>query len=365
MTSQPATVLIMAAGTGGHVFPALSIAEVLREKSAKVHWLGTPNGMENELLDGMGIPLHQISVSGLVGSGVKRKLMAPIMLLSAFYQSIQVLRQVKPDCVLGMGGFVCGPAGLAAKFLRKPLLIHEQNAVAGLTNKLLSRLANRTLAAFPGTFEKAPHVLLTGNPVRKEIASIGNRDMDASVEKKTFNILVLGGSQGALAINTVVPELLAGLDDANVHVVHQTGKGKVDQTKQAYESAGLSLGGQFNIRAFVSDMAGAYEWADLVICRSGASTVCEIAAAGKASILIPYPYHSDKQQTRNADWLASAGAAIIIQQADLTASRLHDHVKYLIAERNELVQMSKIASQLAIRDAADVIANECLRCANA
>lgn len=355
----------MAAGTGGHVFPALSIAEVLREKSANVHWLGTPSGMENELLAGTEFPLHQITVSGLVGSGIKRKLTAPIMLASAFFQSIQVLRKIKPDCVLGMGGFVCGPAGLAAKLLRKPLLIHEQNAVAGLTNKLLSKLANRTLAAFPETFEESPNVLLTGNPVRKEIASIGNRDLGSAVDKKAFNILVLGGSQGALAINTVVPELLAGLDDADVHVVHQTGKGKVDQTKMAYESAGLTYGGQYNVRAFVSDMAGAYDWADLVICRSGASTVCEIAAAGKASILIPYPYHSDKQQTRNADWLANERAAIIVQQADLNVSVLHNHVKHLITNRGELRQMGEKACQLAIRDAADVIASECLRYANA
>lgn len=365
MTRQSSTVLIMAAGTGGHVFPALSIAEVLREKSADVQWLGTPTGMENELLEATGIPLHQISVSGLRGSGIKRKLMAPVMLLSAFFQSVQVLRLVKPDCVLGMGGFVCGPAGLAAKLLRKPLLIHEQNAVAGLTNKLLSKLASRTLEAFPGTFKKTSNVLLTGNPVRKEIASIGSRDSNTSAKKKTFNILVLGGSQGALAINAVVPGLLASLDNVKVHVVHQTGKGKVDQTKQAYEQAGLSLGGQYNVQAFVSDMAGAYDWADLVICRSGASTVCEIAAAGKASILIPYPYHSDRQQTRNAEWLANENAAIIIQQAELTASVLRDHVKGLIEHRNELVQMSKRAGQLAIRNAADIIANECLRYANA
>lgn len=365
MANQSSTVLIMAAGTGGHVFPALSIAEVLRQKSTDVQWLGTPNGMENELLEATGIPLHQISVSGLRGSGIKRKLMAPIMLMSAFFQSVQVLRLVNPDCVLGMGGFVCGPAGLAAKLLRKPLLIHEQNAVAGLTNKLLSKLANRTLEAFPGTFKKTSKVLLTGNPVRKEIASIGIRGSDAAVEKKAFNILVLGGSQGALAINSVVPELLVSLDDAKVHVIHQAGKGKEDQTKQAYELAGLSLGGQYTVQAFVSDMAGAYDWADLVICRSGASTVCEIAAAGKASILIPYPYHSDRQQTRNAQWLANESAAIIIQQAELTASVLRDHVKGLMGHRNELLLMGKRAGQLAIRDAADVIANECLRYANA
>ncbi|MGK0446182.1 MAG: UDP-N-acetylglucosamine--N-acetylmuramyl-(pentapeptide) pyrophosphoryl-undecaprenol N-acetylglucosamine transferase [Bermanella sp.] len=236
--------------------------------------------------------------------------------------------------------------------------------MAGFTNKLLSRLACRTLEAFPGTFKKSPSVLLTGNPVRKEIASMGRRDFDSLIEKKTFNILVLGGSQGALAINTVVPELLADIDNASVCVVHQAGKGKVDQTRQAYESAGLSLGGQYNVQAFVSDMASAYDWADLVICRSGASTVCEIAAAGKASILIPYPYHRDKQQTRNANWLASEKAAIIIEQAELTAVALSGHVKYLLANRNELVQMSKRASRLAIRDAADVIANECLRYAN-
>lgn len=354
----------MAAGTGGHIFPALSIADVLRKKSAQVHWLGTPNGMENDLLQGMDIPLHQVTVSGLRGSGLKRKLLAPLMLLSAFFQSIRILRRVKPDCVLGMGGFVCGPAGLATKLLRKPLLIHEQNAVAGLTNKLLSKLANRTLEAFPGTFKASSHVLLTGNPVRQEIASIGINKQQPAVTKDEFNILVLGGSQGALAINKVIPEMLSSLGSMQIHVLHQTGKGKVDETRLAYQAAGLKLDGQYTLQAFVSDMAGAYQWADLVICRSGASTVSEIAAAGLASILIPYPYHRDMQQTRNASWLKDANAAFVIQQADLSAAVLSDCVQGLIDDPARLSQMSRSAAQLAIRDASDVIANECMRFAN-
>lgn len=365
MSAATPTVLIMAAGTGGHVFPALSIAKALEGRAAKVHWLGTLTGMENQLLKDFDFPVHQISVSGLRGSGVKRKVLAPIMLLSAFSQSIKVLRRVDPDCVLGMGGFVCGPAGIAAKVLKKPLLIHEQNAVAGLTNRLLSKLSSKVLEAFPGTFKKSPRVLFTGNPVRSEILNM-QRVRSADVEvNQALNLLVLGGSQGAAAINHVLPQFLAQLDKNTVNVLHQTGKSKDTSTLSAYVSAGLELGERYKVTEFINDMAAAYEWADLVICRSGASTVSEIAAAGVPSVLVPYPYHQDDQQLFNARWLENSGAAVILEQNKLSVDSLLRLIGGFLKSPEKLIKMGENAKELAVLDAADVIADECLRCAHA
>lgn len=364
MSSPASTILIMAAGTGGHVFPALSIARALEQRAAKVHWLGTPMGMENDLLRGADFPLHHISVSGLRGSGLKRKLLAPFMLLSAFFQSIKVLKKIKPDCVLGMGGFICGPAGLASWLLGMPLVIHEQNAVAGLTNKILSRFSSKVLEAFPKTFPHSERVVFTGNPVRKEILSIDTSTSDASKEVGAINLLVLGGSQGAAAINKAVPELLAKLADKSLFVIHQTGKNKLAETKSDYQLAGLEIGGQYRIEEFVADMAAAYQWADLVICRSGASTVSELAVAGLPSLLIPYPYHKDNQQFLNALWLEEADAAIILPQDTLDGESLAALINEFIETPKKLELMRTNASRLAIRNAADEIAEECLRFAH-
>lgn len=365
MSSQSVKVLVMAAGTGGHVFPALSIADVLRSKSASVEWLGTPSGMENELLKNQDIPLHRVAVSGLRGSGISRRLSAPFMLLRAFYQSFQVLREVKPDCVLGMGGFICGPAGLAAKILHTPLLIHEQNAVAGLTNRLLSSIAEKVFEAFPNTFKPDSNIQLTGNPLRAEISCIRVKDEGTLRGAESLNVLVLGGSQGAAAINQVVPEALVMLASTTLNIMHQTGKNKIEETRQIYQSFGLIDEERYQIEPFIEDMAGAYTWADIVVCRSGASTVSEIAAAGRASVLIPYPYHKDQQQTFNANWLADQNAAYVVQQADLTAPALGSLLQGLVENRETLIEMGRRASQVAIRDAAEVVADECIRVANA
>ncbi|MFT4862910.1 MAG: UDP-N-acetylglucosamine--N-acetylmuramyl-(pentapeptide) pyrophosphoryl-undecaprenol N-acetylglucosamine transferase [Pseudohongiellaceae bacterium] len=363
--NAPATVLIMAAGTGGHVFPALSIARALQAKATHIEWLGTPNGMENELLSGTGIPLHQITVSGLRGSGLKRKLMAPIMLVSAFAQSFSLLRKIQPDCVLGMGGFVCGPAGIAAKLLGKPLILHEQNAVAGLTNKLLAVFADRVLEAFPNTFKPGPKLRCTGNPLRKEIAQLHGLTQSKKVNGQRINILVLGGSQGAAAINDVMPEVLQSLGSDAVSIVHQTGKQKLEQSITGYEKAGFTLSDSLKVSSFIEDMPQAYAWCDLVICRSGASTVTEIAAVGKPSILIPYPYHRDDQQVFNARWLSDVGAAIIMRQQDLSAESLSQKIRELISDSSSLEKMGENARAVAVLDADMVIANECLGLANA
>ena len=222
--------LIMAAGTGGHVFPALSIADSLLKRGAEVHWLATQSGMENELLGKTTIPLHRISVSGLRGSGLRRKLMAPIMLAKALAQSVAVLRQLRPDCVLGMGGFVCGPAGIAAKMLRIPLFIHEQNAVAGITNRLLHRISRRTFAGFPGAFQESARVEFVGNPLRAEIAALHEQEKPDRDRYRPLRLLVLGGSQGATAVNQVIPELIANWDGNKPEVVHQTGARNHEQT---------------------------------------------------------------------------------------------------------------------------------------
>lgn len=359
------TVLIMAAGTGGHVFPALSIANALKSKSAHIEWLGTPNGMENDLLKGTEISLHHISVNGLRGSGFKRKLLAPLMLLSAFSQSFRLLRKIQPDCVLGMGGFVCGPAGIAAKLLGKPLVLHEQNAVAGLTNKLLSKIANRVLEAFPKTFKTSSKVRYTGNPVRKEIARLKDFESARKSADTPLNILVLGGSQGAAAINEVVPGVLKKLGSHAVSIKHQTGKAKLEQVVASYEAAGFQLSDNLVVSSFIDDMSQAYDWCDLIICRSGASTVSEIAAAGKPSILVPYPYHKDQQQVFNAKWLVDAGGAILMLQHNLTIESLSKQIIELLGEAGKLARMGECARAVAIFDADSVIADECLEIANA
>ncbi len=362
--SLPNTVLIMAAGTGGHVFPALSIAHALQAKSANIEWLGTPNGLENELLASSNIPLHHITVSGLVGSGIKRKLLAPFMILNAFLQSLRLLRKIKPDCVLGMGGFVCGPAGVAAKLTGLPLVLHEQNAVAGLTNKLLARIADRVLEAFPNTFKASPSVFYTGNPLRREIAALQSQPRAVKKESDVLKVLVLGGSLGALAINDVMPAALKRCGGDSLSIIHQAGKDKVERTVAAYSKEDFSESSQLTVTSFIADMAKAYAWCDLVICRSGASTVSEIAAAGKPSILIPYPYHRDNQQAVNAAWLENAGAASVISQQELSPERLSNEITK-IREASKLEKMGSMARAIAVLDADTVIADHCLELANA
>lgn len=361
--------LIMAAGTGGHVFPALSIAHALKAQGADVQWLGTPQGMENKLLADTDIPLHQVSVKGLRGAGWKRLLAAPFMIMQAFWQSLRIMRRLDPTCVVGMGGFVCGPAGVASKVLGIPLLIHEQNAVAGLTNRLLSPFADRVCEAFPGTFKASDKLVFTGNPVRKEIAALKNRSdqaADREADKEaSFRLLVLGGSQGAQAINQVLPRALQLLmQEVSVQCLHQTGSAQLDATRSAYRKLGMELDSDIRVEPFINDMAAAYRWADLVVCRSGASTVCEIAAAGLPAIFIPYPYHKDMQQTLNASWLSEAGAAEILQQSALSDAELSSRIVSFATDREKLASSGEKARAQAIYDADMRIAQLCREVAN-
>lgn len=345
-------VLIMAAGTGGHVFPALAIARQLEAHGVKVDWLGTPNGMENRLLEGSGIPVHTIDAKGLKGKGLSRLLGAPWMLMRSLWQSLAILRAVQPDCVLGMGGYVSGPGGLAAKLLGRRLVLHEQNAVAGLSNRALALLAEDVLEAFPDTFKAGPRVLAVGNPVRADIEALGDTLPALAPASRPLRLLVLGGSQGAQAINRVLPAALSRMQQqagSMPEVRHQTGAAQLDDALAAYSDAGVEIGANLSVSAFIDDMAAAYAWADLVLCRSGASTVSELAVAGRPSLLVPYPYHKDQQQHHNARWLSAVGGAIVIEQAALESAQLAAQLLALDTGREALHAMALAAHTRAQR----------------
>ncbi len=351
-------VLIMAGGTGGHVFPALAVADELRLRGIPVVWLGTKAGIESRLVPQAGYPVEWMSITGLRGKNAKTLLLAPARLLLACWQALSVLLRRKPCVVLGMGGFVSGPGGLMAWLLRKPLLVHEQNAIPGLTNKILARLATVVLQAFPGVFKQA---ITTGNPVRQSICAIEkpeNRVIRSQAREKTgLRLLVIGGSLGAVKLNEVIPQALAKIETGQrPEVIHQTGLKNIELAKALYIDAGVEA----KVEAFIDDMPSAYQWADLVICRSGAMTVFELAAAGIASILIPYPHAVDDHQTFNAYYLERAGAAIIKQQRELTVDWLVEVINDFSANRKKLLEMAVAARQLALPDSAKDIADACL-----
>lgn len=348
------------------MFPALSIAQSLQQQDVHTEWMGTHQGMENRLLEGTGIRIHAVSAKGLKGKGLARLIAAPFMLVQALIQSMRVLAKVNPDCVLGMGGFVSGPGGLAAKLTGRKLVIHEQNAVPGATNKLLAKIATQVFEAFPNTFVGSNKVMHTGNPIRKEIAALSTKSRTISAPSERLKILVLGGSQGALAINEVVPAVLAAMpDQTRPSVRHQTGEQTLERTRTIYEEKGLVSSEDMKVEAFISDMADAYSWADIIICRSGASTVSEIAVVGLPSILVPYPHHSDQQQTHNANWLVRAGAARLLEQKDLNFDSLTTLLQEFDSDRARLQQMSDTARSIAIVDADERIATRCLELVNA
>ncbi len=352
MSNRP--ILIMAGGTGGHVFPALAVAQELRAQGAEVMWLGTHQGLEARVVPAAGFPMAWIRVRGLRGKGMLRRLSAPLMLGYAMLQAFFLLLKLRPRAVLGMGGFVTGPGGLMAWLLRRPLLIHEQNSVAGLTNRWLAPLASRVMVAFPGSL---PNALQTGNPVRADIAALPEPAQRLKTHGKPFRLLVLGGSLGAQALNTTVPAALARLPEAlRPEVWHQTGPRNLADGQQAYAGAGVVA----RVEPFVNDMAEAYGWADLVICRAGALTIAELSAAGVGALLVPYPHAVDDHQTGNAHYLANQGAAVLVQQCDLTAVRLEQMLQELIEDPARVEAMACKARALAQPDAARRVAQECL-----
>ncbi|MEQ1743338.1 MAG: undecaprenyldiphospho-muramoylpentapeptide beta-N-acetylglucosaminyltransferase [Candidatus Nitrotoga sp.] len=348
-------IMIMAGGTGGHIFPALAVADTLRSKGWHVIWLGAPRSMEAELVPQHGYEMASVRFSGLRGKGLLRKLMLPLNLLLALGQSCAALLRHRPDVVLGMGGYITIPGGIMAALMRRPLLIHEQNSIAGLSNKVLARLAARVLSGFP-------HVLPTaewcGNPVRDSITMLPEPQVRYAARSGVLNLLVLGGSLGAKAINDCVPQALALLPQASRHnVLHQTGKQHLEAVRTAYRQAAVNAESQ----PFLDDMAQYYAWADIVICRAGALTIAELAAAGVASILVPFPFAVDDHQTSNARFLSERGAAALLPQTELKPQPLANLLQGITRER--ALGMAQSARKLAKPEATRCVAQVCMELA--
>jgi UDP-N-acetylglucosamine--N-acetylmuramyl-(pentapeptide) pyrophosphoryl-undecaprenol N-acetylglucosamine transferase len=350
-------VLIMAGGTGGHVFPALAVANVLRERGVKVVWLGVPGSMESRLVPANGFPIEWVRVGGIRGKGLKTWLLAPLRILKAVGEAMGVLRRVRPCSVLGLGGYVSGPGGIAARLLRIPLLIHEQNAIAGMTNRWLARLATQVLEAFPGSFKPQVHARAIGNPVRADIAALPEPEARFAGRSGRSRLLVFGGSQGAQRLNAVVPQALALVaEDIRPEIRHQTGERGLEAARAAYAEARVEA----EVLPFIDDMAAAYAWADLAVCRAGAMTVAELQAAGVGAIFVPLPVATDDHQTKNAEVMVKSGAARLIQERDLTPVRLGEQVSELLGDRAQLLKMAQAARGSRITDAAARLADLCM-----
>lgn len=354
--NQPRRVLIMAGGTGGHVVPALSLAKGLAERGVTIEWLGSPRGIENRLVPAAGIPLHRIDVAGLRGNGLAGWLAVPWRLSRAIWQSLQVIRRFDPQLVVGLGGFASGPGGLAARLSGKPLIVHEQNAVAGMTNRALARMATRVYAAFPGAFP-GRRAEVVGNPVRSDIAALGEHPKTVQqLHDRPLRLLVLGGSLGAQSLNEKLPMALAALEPLRrPQIRHQAGRDKDDVTREAYRTVGVEA----EVSAFIDNMAEAYDWADLIVCRAGALTIAELTAAAKPSLLVPFPHAVDDHQTQNARHLVEAGGAELIQQAELTSERLTAALDALL-KSDVLASMAVKARQVAHLDAVERLVSGCM-----
>ncbi len=353
--SQP--VMIMAGGTGGHVFPALAIADRLRARR-EIVWLGTQRGIEARLVPAAGYPVEWIEVEGLRGKGFARWFSAPLLLARAVSQARSALRRRRPGVVLGCGGFASGPGGIAAWLSGAPLVIHEQNAVAGLTNRWLAHVASRIAEGFPGSFPARRRALYVGNPVRAEIAALPPPRQRFERRSGPMRLFVFGGSQGASALNRLLPEAISLLPESRrPTVLHQSGARDRDATEAAYRSAGI----QADVRAFIDDMAAAYADADLVVSRAGAATVAELAAVGVGSLMVPFPAAVDDHQTKNADWLGRMSAAQVVPEMGLTAAELANRLATLLSNgRSRLLAMAVAARALAVTDAAERVAALCL-----
>ena len=347
-------ILIMAGGTGGHVFPALALARLLRSADREVIWLGTRAGIEARVVPAEDIPVEWLSMSGLRGKGAATLLAAPFKLAYAVWQALGVIRRRRPALVVGFGGFVTGPGGVAAWLSRRPLMIHEQNAIAGYSNRVLAHLARRVLCAFPDAFPAGTHAEVVGNPVRAEIVAQPPPVARFAKREGALRLLVVGGSLGATRLNTVVPFAIeqSGLE---LHVRHQAGARGIDAARAAYEEAGVKA----EVTPFIEDMAQAYAEADLVICRSGALTVSELAAVGVGAVLVPFPAAVDDHQTVNAQFLVREGAAVLVADRDLTPARLAAELRVL-CQRGKLLAMAERARQVAKPHAAQALADACL-----
>ena len=350
-------IIIMAGGTGGHVFPALAVAESLLEKGWQVSWLGTQKGLESRVIPESGIEIDWLTVTGVRGKGLWSKITAVVSLLNACLQALRVLKKRKPDVVLGMGGFVAGPGGLMAKLLGIPLIIHEQNRIPGTTNRLLASFATQVLEGFPGSFKAKVKAQTTGNPLREKFVMALEKQPESFED--VIKILVVGGSQGAKILNEIVPEAIVEFKQLNannqqISIRHQTGIVMQSQVDYSYKNLGIKA----DAIAFIEDMVSAYKWADLVICRAGAMTISEVAAIGVPSILIPLPTAIDDHQIANAHYLSNAGAGIILAQKELNPQSLALCINRVL---NELPQMSNAAKECALLDATQLVAEYCIR----
>jgi UDP-N-acetylglucosamine--N-acetylmuramyl-(pentapeptide) pyrophosphoryl-undecaprenol N-acetylglucosamine transferase len=357
MGAAAGPVMIMAGGTGGHVFPALAVAKVLRERGIRVVWLGVPGSMESRLVPANGFPIEWVQVAGIRGKGLGPWLMSPFRIGGAVLQCIRIMRRVKPAVVLGAGGYVSGPGGIAAWLSSIPLLIHEQNAVAGMTNRWLSRVATQVLEAFPGSFPNRADACTVGNPVRSDIADLPDPSVRFAGRGARARLLVFGGSQGAQRLNALVPQALSRLDPAKrPEVRHQAGARGIDAARAAYRESGIEA----EVLPFIEDMAAAYAWADVALCRAGAMTIAELEAAGLGALMVPFPGAVDDHQTRNAEALVRAGAGRILQERDMTAESLSAGIAELTLDRTRMLKMAEAARALRNVDAASRLADLCL-----
>ncbi|QIJ84046.1 undecaprenyldiphospho-muramoylpentapeptide beta-N-acetylglucosaminyltransferase [Vibrio coralliilyticus OCN008] len=346
--------MVMAGGTGGHVFPGLAVAKKLQQQGWEIRWLGTADRMEAELVPKHGIDIDFIKVKGLRGQGLSRLIKAPFQIANAILQAKKHMQQWQPDAVLGMGGYVSGPGGIAAKMLGVPVVLHEQNAVAGLTNQWLSRIASKVFQAFPGAF---PNAEVVGNPVREDVVALPEPEQRMVERKDTIRILVMGGSQGAQILNRTMPEAMSKLGEG-YEVRHQAGKKNQIDVSAAYQAVGVD---NADTTEFIDNVAEAYAWADLIVCRSGALTVSEVSAAGIGAVFIPF-MHKDRQQALNADHLVECGAAKMIEQPDLTVDKLVDQIQQL--DRTKLLEMANKARAAAKLDADTKVADAIIALTN-
>ncbi|PAJ74796.1 undecaprenyldiphospho-muramoylpentapeptide beta-N-acetylglucosaminyltransferase [Pseudoalteromonas sp. NBT06-2] len=348
MNKKQQKLMIVAGGTGGHIFPGIAVAEYLINQGWQVVWLGTSDRMEAEVVPKYGLNIRFIDVQGVRGKGLKKLIKAPFMVLKAILQARKIMKQENPDVLLGMGGYVTGPAGLAAKTLGIPLIVHEQNAIAGMSNKLLAKFSNQVLAAFPGAFPKMDYQVV-GNPVRESVANIKHEFLPESCR-----ILVVGGSLGAKVLNDELPAVFSQLNTIKpIEVWHQTGKGSLGAVKESYQDLALNT----KVEHFINDIEAAYAWADIVVCRSGALTVSEITAAGKMALFVPFPHAVDDHQTANAEFLVSNKAALLLQQRDLNLQSLVKLLQPFIEQPQLIKDMADKAKLYAQTDATEQVAN--------
>lgn len=371
MNNAP-TLLVMAGGTGGHIFPGLAVAEKLKNEGWTIHWLGTADRMEAEIVPANGFEISFINISGLRNKNIMAWIKLPFKLINSLVEAVRVIKKVKPDVVLGMGGYASAPGGLAAWILNKPLIVHEQNAAAGLTNRMLARIATNVCCAFPHAFNENIKAQVVGNPLRASIGKehsehkLVSENKEEKIEKTSRNILVIGGSLGAQILNITVPQSFAALikkgntnnDSLPFSIWHQTGKGNQSSVIEAYNQQNLA-DGQVRVTAFIDDMGDAYQWADVVICRAGALTVSELAMAAKPAIFVPLPHAVDDHQTKNAQYIVSRGGAVLMKQKDLTSELLAEQLNTLFSEPSVLSSMAQSAFAAADAEATNKVAVIC------